>query len=176
MPRLSAELRTADGALIDSWSTGIRAEGRKIAADASAEHGITSAQAERGGIYELFALGAICGLKKGPRRASDYPGLASNARFVIAWDADRLRAAINDAFLRHGEPAGAWVRPGLTFVSLKQNVAPWCFTEAVDGVSREPTLAEAAKILLTDPPSDDMGRIRALYAWLAERNVFEEAA
>jgi hypothetical protein len=185
--RIAAEFCDADGGVLDNFATGIRAEGRKISAEATEIHGITSMQAERGGIYEIFAIGAICGLKAGTKRGCDYPGFASNARCVIAWDAPFARTVIGSLFSRHGEPASAWIRPGLQFISLKEMASPFCRLPPRDGddtgAPRWPSLQEAGALLLGEPETplphtveENLARTKRLWTWLRDQRAFEVAA
>jgi hypothetical protein len=135
--RMCAQLATEDGTPIEQFSCGIRAGDRKIDADASNIHGITSAYAGRSGVDESFALSMVCGLKlrakaDGTTRP-DRPGFASNARFCICWDDRFVRVVIGGLFARLGEPADAWVRPGLQFVGLQELCAPWLRLPAMKG-------------------------------------------
>lgn len=181
--RMATQLVSADGRVEAGFCTSIRAEGRKIESGATAKHGITSTQADRGGVYELFVLGAACGLKAGGKRPTDYPGLASMARYVVCWNADFVRAVIGSMFARHGEPADAWVRPGLQFISLQQVVTPFCKLTASEGGYRLPKRDEAVSVLLGLPervspvsPESNLDIEKLLYFWLAERNAFEAEA
>lgn len=154
--RIAACLATEDGKPIEQFSCGIRAGDRKIDPEATARHGITSAYAARSGVDESFALSMICGLKMKAKADGstrpDKPGLASNARYVVCWDAEFVREIIGGLFLRLGEPAGAWVRPGLSFVSLQPLCSPWLRLPAANGddsgAYRKPTRDEAAAFFL----------------------------
>lgn len=181
--RIAAQLVDANGAIEQGFCTSIRASGRKIDGAASEIHGITSTQADRGGVYELFVLGAICGLKASGKRSTDYPGLASMARYVVCWNADFVRAVIGSMFARHGEPADAWVRPGLTFIGLQQVIAPFCRLPSSEGGYRLPKRDEAVSLLLGLPerktpvsPESNLDIEKLLYFWLAEKRAFEEIA
>lgn len=185
--RLAAQLCAMDGTVIDSFSCGIRAGDRKIDADASAIHGISSAMAARSGVDESFALSMVCGLKgktKGDgSQRPDMPGLASNARYVVAWNADFLRQVIGSLFLRLGEPSGAWVRPGLTFISLQPMCAPWLRLTGADGAYRNPKRDEVAAFFLSADPrplphttDSNLELEKRIYAALKDRNAFEEMA
>lgn len=181
--RIAAQLVSPECQVIEGFATSIRAEGRKIEPGATRIHGITSSQADRGGIHEIFALGAIAGLKANGKRATDYPGLAASARYVICWQADFVRDVIGSLFLRHGEPSGAWIRPGLTFVSLQQIATPWCRLTGQDGSYRLPKRDEAAAQLLGLPerktpvsPESNLDLEKLIYFWLEERGAFEKEA
>lgn len=181
--RIAADLATDDGITVDSFAVSIRAEGRKIEPSASRIHGITSAMTERSGIYELFAIGAICGLKAGTKRKSDYPGFIASARTLVCWDAPFVREIISGLFLRHGEPASAWLRPGLSTISLQQLAAPWLRLPAEDGSYRKPTRDEAAAFFADEPArplphtvDQNLRLEKLIYAALRERKAFEEIA
>lgn len=158
--RLCAELATEDGRPIEQFACGIRAGDRKIDSEATARHGITSAYAGRSGVDESFALSMVCGLKMKAKADGttrpDKPGFASNARFVICWDADFVRTVIGSLFERLGEPASAWVRPGLSFISLQGLCAPWLRLPSAkgddSGAYRKPTRDEAAAFFLGAEP------------------------
>ncbi len=181
--RIAASLCDTDGKVLEGFCTSIRAGGRKIDSGASAVHGITSTQADRGGVYELFVLGAVCGLKASGKRATDYPGLASMARYVVCWNADFVRAVIGGMFARHGEPADAWVRPGLTFIGLQQAVTPFCRLPSSEGGYRLPKRDEAVSLLLGLPervsptsPESNLDIEKLIFYWLQERKAFEAEA
>lgn len=181
--RMAAQLCEADGTPLQSFIASIRADGRKIDAGATNVHGINSTQADRGGVYEMFALGMVCGLKANGKRATDYPGLASEARYVIAWNADFLRTVINNSFAKLNEPSGAWVRPGLQFISLQHVAAPFCRLQGQDGAYRLPRRDEAAAQLLGLPerktpvtPESNLDLEKLIYYWLADRKAFEKEA
>lgn len=188
--RLVAELAAEDGTPIEHFACGIRAGERRIDAAATRIHGITSAYAARAGVDESFALSMVCGLKARAKadgsQRPDKPGMASNARYVIAWDAEFVRQIIGSLFIRLGEPASAWVRPGLTFIGLQALTVPWLrlpAKDADDGAYRKPKRDEAAAFFFGEPArdlphtADDNLRIEKLiYAALKERRAFEEAA
>lgn len=183
--RMAASLVSDGGDVQESFSCGIRAEGRSIDPGAAHVHGITSAAAQRSGCYEFFALGMVCGLKaNGSRRTTDYPGMASNARYVVGWNVGFIKSVIGSLFARHGEPSGAWIRPGLSFIDLQTSASPWCRLPAPegseDGQYKLPTRDEAASVLLgaeprTVPHTVDQNILleRAIYQALAERKAFE---
>lgn len=179
--RIAAQLVEADGSITQSFCTSIRASGRRIDQGATEIHGIATAQADRGGVYELFVLGAICGLKASGKRTTDYPGLASMARYVVCWNADFVRAVIGSMFARHGEPADAWVRPGLTFIGLQQAVTPFCRLPSSEGGYRLPKRDEAVSLLLGLPerktpvsPEANLDLEKLLFFHLQERGAFED--
>jgi len=157
--RMCADLAAEDGRTIEKFACGIRAGERKIDAEASRIHGITSAYAARSGVDESFALSMVCGLKMKAKADGtirpDKPGFASNARYVVCWDAEFVREVIGGLFLRLGEPAGAWVRPGLSFISLQALCAPWLRLPSAkgdeSGAYRKPTRDEAAAFFLGAP-------------------------
>lgn len=178
--RMAAQLADADGIALQSFSANIRAGGRKIEPGASAVHGITSTQADRSGVYELFALGMICGLKAGGKRPTDYPGLASEARTVICWNDQFVRSVISNSFARLGEPSGAWMRPGLQFIGLQQIASTWCRLPGDDGAYRLPKRDEAAALLLGLPErrtpvscDSNLDLEKLIYFWLREHRAFE---
>ncbi len=154
--RMCAELVAEDGRIIEQFACGIRAGDRKIDPEATAKHGITSAHAARSGVDESFALSMVCGLKMKAKADGstrpDKPGFASNARLVICWDAAFVRGVIGGLFERHGEPASAWIRPGLQFISLQELCSPWLRLPSAkgddSGAYRKPTRDEAAAFFL----------------------------
>lgn len=158
--RIAACLVTEDGKPIEQFSCGIRAGDRKIDSEATARHGITSAYAARSGVDESFALSMVCGLKMRAKADGstrpDKPGLASNARYVVCWDAPFVRGIIGSLFERLGEPASAWIRPGLSFISLQDLCAPWLRLAPAkgdeSGAYRKPTRDEAAAFFLGAAP------------------------
>lgn len=158
--RMACCLATEDGTPIEQFSCGIRAGERKIDPEATARHGITSAYAARSGVDESFALSMVCGLKMKAKADGstrpDKPGLASNARFVVCWDAAFVRGIIGSLFERLGEPASAWVRPGLSFIGLQELCAPWLRLPSAkgdeSGAYRKPTRDEAAAFFLGAAP------------------------
>lgn len=186
--RMSACLSTEDGTPIEQFSCGIRAGDRKIDSEAARVHGITSAYAARSGVDESFALSMVCGLKlkakaDGTTRP-DRPGFASNARYCICWNAGFVRQVIGGLFGRLGEPADAWIRPGLSFISLQELCAPWLRLPASkgddSGAYRRPTRDEAAGFFLQIDPRplphsvDDNLRIeRLLFPALKSRGALE---
>jgi hypothetical protein len=189
--RISAELASEDGRTIEQFSCGIRAGDRKIEADASRIHGITSAYAARSGVDESFALSMVCGLKLKVKADGtirpDKPGLASNALYCICWDAAFVRTVIGSAFARHGEPADAWVRPGLQFIGLQEICTPWLRLPAAkgddSGAYRKPARDEAAAAFLgrqarplPHSVDDNLALEKMIYTELRARNAFEVAA
>jgi hypothetical protein len=186
--RLAAQLAAEDGTPIEQFSCGIRAGDRKIDADATAIHGITSAYAARSGVDESFALSMVCGLKlkakaDGTTRP-DKPGFASNARYCICWNAGFVRTVIGGLFTRLGEPAEAWVRPGLEFIGLQEICAPCLRLPAAkgddSGTYRRPSRDEAAGTFLGRPPrplphrvDDNLALEKLIYAELVARNMIE---
>lgn len=180
---MAASLTDENGSVIEGFSAGIRAEGRRIDAGATSKHGISSTYADRNGIYEIFALGAVCGLKAGGKRTSDYPGMASSARTLICWDAAFTKSVIAGLFLRHGEPASAWLRPGLQTISLQQIASPWCRLPASEGGYRMPRRDEAISTLLGLPerktpnsPDSNLDMEKLIYFWLRDHKAMESAA
>jgi hypothetical protein len=185
--RVAASLCDQNGAERHFFNVGVRAEGRRVEPAASGMNGITSTMAEREGVFELFALATITGLRAGPKRAADFPGLCSCATTVVAWDGPFVRAVIDNALQRHGEPSGAWLRAGLSFLSLREIARPWCKlapTEgSEDGAYRSPSRNEAAAALLglaprpkPQSPDQNLEIEKQLYFALRERGAFEEAA
>lgn len=158
--RMCADLSNDAGASIEQFACGIRAGERKIDSEATARHGITSAYAARSGVDESFALSMVCGLKMKARADGttrpDKPGLASNARYVICWDGMFVRSVIGGLFERLGEPAGAWVRPGLSLINLQELCSPWLRLPSLkgddSGAYRKPTRDEAAAYFLGAEP------------------------
>jgi hypothetical protein len=190
--RMAACLAAEDGKPIEQFACGIRAGERKIDAEASRIHGIASAHAARSGVDESFALSMVCGLKlkakaDGTTRP-DKPGFASNAKYCICWDATFVRGIIGSLFERLGEPAGAWVRPGLAFIGLQELCAPWLRLAPAkgddSGAYRKPTRDEAAAFFLDFEPRplphavDDNLRIeKLLFPALRSRGALDlEAA
>lgn len=186
--RIAASLETEDGKPIEHFACGIRAGDRKIDPQASAKHGITSAYAARSGVDESFALSMVCGLKMKTKADGtvrpDKPGLASNARYVICWDAEFVREIIGGLFLRLGEPAGAWIRPGLQFISLQSLCAPWLRLAPAkgdeSGAYRKPSRDEAAAFFLGAEPRQlphtvdaNLQIERALFPALRSRGALE---
>lgn len=184
-PRMSAALADDSGVITDSFAVNIRADGRFIEAPASRIHGITTAQANRTGVDEAFALTTICGLRASGKRTQDRPGLISCARTLVVWNAEFLCTIIDGLFAKHGEPSSAWRRPGLTVVSLQESVRIWCRLPSEDdsGGYKAPTRDDAAVALLGLPARDlphtvdlNLALERSLYAALCAKNAFEVAA
>ena len=189
--RMAAQLTAEDGTPLEHFSCGIRAGDRKIDAEATRIHGITSAHAARSGVDESFALSIICGLKlkakaDGTTRP-DRPGFASNARLCICWDAAFVRTVIGGLFVRLGEPADAWVRPGLQFIGLQEICAPWLRLPSGKGDEsggyRKPSRDEVAAAFLNRPPrplphtvDDNLALEKLIFAELLTRNSIEIGA
>lgn len=186
--RMTAELAAEDGRTIEQFACGIRAGDRKIDSEATARHGITSAYAARSGVDESFALSMVCGLKMKAKADGttrpDKPGLASNARYVVCWDSAFVRTVIGGLFQRLGEPSSAWIRPGLSFISLQELCAPWLRLPSAkgdeSGAYRKPTRDEAGAFFLGAEPRslphtvDDNLRIeKALFPALRSRGALD---
>lgn len=187
--RIAASLETEDGKPIEHFACGIRAGDRKIDPQASAKHGITSAYAARSGVDESFALSMVCGLKMKTKADGtvrpDKPGLASNARYVVAWNVEFVKTVIGMSFEKYGEPAKAWLRPGLSFLCLQQACAPWCKIpdESGSGGYASPTRDQACSALLGLPErqlphsvDENLQREKLLFTWLQSTQTFEHAA
>lgn len=182
-PRLAAALCDDAGDVTDSFAVNVRADGRHIENAATLRHGITTAAASRTGVDEVFVLGVICGMRAGGKRSADRPGLINCARTLVAWNAPFVSEVISGLFARHGEPSAAWLRPGLTTISLQDVARPWCklaAAEGDDGQYRRPTRDEAAAALCGLPArplphavDSNLERERAIYAALRERKAFE---
>lgn len=183
-----AQLATEDGTPIEQFSCGIRAGDRKIDAEATRIHGITSAYAARSGVDESFALSMVCGLKQKQKPDGtvrpDRPGFASNARLCICWDAAFVRVVIDSLFQRLGEPAGAWVRPGLQFIGLQEICTPYLRLPAVQGDQsggyRKPSRDEVAAAFFHREPrplphrvDDNLEIEKAIFSELLARNMIE---
>lgn len=187
IPRMAAALCDDAGNVTDSFAANIRADGRHIETAASRIHGITTAQASRTGIDEIAALMMVCGLRASGKRTQDRPGFASCARTLVAWDAAFVCGVINSLFAKHGEPSNAWLRPGLSVVSLQDVATPFCklAPEADDeasGAYCKPSRDEAAAILIGASHSarplphvadTNLALERALYAALKAQRAFE---
>lgn len=173
---LAAELCDDAGRQIACINTGIRAAGRRIEAEASAVHGVSSAAAGRTGVSELAALGILCGKES----------FASQARYVIGHGISFDRLVITSVLARNGRDATAWSRPGLTFIDTMLATAPFCKlpSDREDGSYKWPSLDEACEILLNEPHRagphnawDDLQRAKRLFFWLRSRGALEiEAA
>lgn len=182
-PRMCAALCDDAGNITDSFAVNIRAEGRHIESPATLRHGITTGVANRTGVDEIFALGAICGMRTTGRRANDRPGLVSCARSLVVWNADFVCGVISALYERHGEPGLAWRRPGLQIVDLQESARPWCRLPPGDddtGQYRRPMRDEAAFELCGQParplphsPDSNLERERAVWSALAQRKAFE---
>lgn len=185
VPRMCAALCDDAGNVTDSFAANIRADGRHIEAAASRIHGITTAQASRTGVDEVAALMMVCGLRASGKRSQDRPGLISCARTLVAWQAEFVCGVITGLFAKHGEPSSAWLRPGLTTVSLQDVATPWCKLppgEDDSGQYRRPTRDDAAAILRGDAPSarplphtvdSNLHLEMRLHAALKDRGAFE---
>lgn len=185
--RIAASLCDASGNEADHFACLIRSEdGKRIDPEATRRHGITSAACTRSGVAERFALGMILGYRAhGAKRPIDLPGMASCASAVICWDASFVRAVVDARYAAHGEPHGSWIRPGLQFYSLQTSASPWCRLPAPEGEDgyKLPTRDEAAAVLLGAEPralphtvDANLAIEKSIYAALAERKAFEEAA
>jgi hypothetical protein len=186
--RMVSHLATEDGTPIEQFSCGIRAGDRKIDAEATLNHGITSGYAARSGVDESFAMSMVCGLKSKQKPCGtlrpDRPGFASNALFCICWDAAFVRVVIGGVFARLGEPADAWVRPGLQFIGLQEICAPCLRLPARQGDEsggyRKPSRDEVAGAFFQRAPrplphrvDDNLEIEKAIFAEIVARNMIE---
>lgn len=169
---LAAELTDDVGRQIACINTGIRANGRKISADAQAVHGISSAFAGRTGVSELAALGVLCGRES----------FASQALYVVGHGISFDRDVITSVLARNGRDATTWVRPGLTFVDTMLASTPFCKipSEHDSGSYKWPSLDESCELLLSEPPRtgphnawDDIQRCKLLFFWLRSHGALE---
>lgn len=172
---LAAELSDSEGNPLALLSTGIRANGRKIADDARKVHGISSAISGRTGVSELAALGVLCGRES----------LASQALYAVGHGISFDRDVVISLLARHGRDATSWTRPGLQFVDTMTAAAPFCRlpSDHESGGFKWPTLDECCAILLGEPERtghhnalDDLQRTKRVFFWLRAHNAFEMEA
>lgn len=166
---LSAELCDTKLRQLDFFSTRIRADGRKIEAEATGVHGISSADAGRSGIPEVTAIGMLC-------------HFASQARYVVGFGIDFDRKVIESILMRRRKDTRLWVREGLEFVDVMKPAAHICKLPSPheSGSPRWPSLDEACEIILGEPPRegshtgwDDLQRTKRLFSKLAADRVIE---
>jgi DNA polymerase-3 subunit epsilon len=173
---LAAQLCDSAGNELAAIRTGIRANGRAIAGEASAVHGISSRMASYSGVAEKSALRLLCG----------HESLVSQARYVVGHGLQFDKDVITGVILRNGWDASVWTRPGVEFCCTMQAATPFCKLkgEHDSGSYRWPSLDDACATLLNDPARegahdawDDLQRCKTLFSWLRERGAFElEAA
>lgn len=173
---LAAQLCDASGNELAAIRTGIRANGRAIASDASAVHGISSRKASYSGVAEKSALRLLCGKES----------FVSQARYVVGHGMQFDKDVITSLILRNGWDASVWTRQGVEFCCTMLAAAPFCklASEHESGSYRWPSLDDACRILLDEEPRagvhdawDDLRRCRSLFFWLRERGAFDlEAA
>lgn len=173
---LAAQLCDGTGNELAAIRTGIRANGRAIASDASAVHGISSRKAAYTGVAEKSALRLLCGKES----------FVSQARYVVGHGMQFDKAVITSLILRNGWDASVWTRPGVEFCCTMLAAAPFCklASEHESGSYRWPSLDDACRILLGEEPRagahdawDDLRRCRSLFFWLRGRGAFDlEAA
>lgn len=187
--RVSAALTNDAGLVTDNYNCLIRAEdGKRIEAEATKLHGITTAMCERGGVSERFALGMILGYRaQGTKRPIDLVGFASCARAVVFWDANFATTILNARYARIGEPHQSWRRPGLQIISLQPIARLFCKLPCPEGDDtgrfKTPTRDEAAAELLDAPPralphttDSNLELERTIFAVLKERRAFDVEA
>lgn len=183
--RICASLCDDSGRELDHYACHIRADGRHIDPGATRVHGIRTLECEQRGVDEVAALMSVVGLRASGKRTKDRPGLISSARTLVCWDADFVTKVIDRAFANHGEPSRAWLRPGLTVVSLQDTARPWCKLPSEDdtGGYRAPTRDEVAFEFWGAPvrelphtPDDNLRLEQRIHAALCECNALENAA
>jgi hypothetical protein len=150
---LAAQLCDSAGNELAAMRTGIRANGRAIASDASAVHGISSRKAAYTGVAEKSALRLLCGKES----------FVSQARFVVGHGMQFDKDVITGLILRNGWDASVWTRPGVE-----------------SGSYRWPSLDDACQILLGVEPRigahdawDDLQRCKLLFSHLRDRGAFD---
>lgn len=173
---LAAQLCDAVGNELAAIRTGIRANGRAIASDASAIHGVSSRRASYSGVAEKSALRLLCGRES----------LVSQARYVVGHGMQFDKDVITGLILRNGWDASVWTRPGVEFQCTMLAAAPFCKLrgEHESGSYRWPSLDDACQALLGKEPRSghhdawqDLLRCKELFFWLRDRGAFElEAA
>ncbi len=172
---LAAELCDSEGNTLALLSTGIRANGRKIADDARKVHGISSAISGRTGVSELAALGVLCGRES----------FASQALWCVGHGISFDRDVVISLLARHGRDPASWTRPGLQFCDTMTAAAPFCRipSEHESGGYKWPSLDECCVRLLGEQPRegthsaiDDLSRTKRLFFWLRSHNAFEMEA
>lgn len=150
----------------------IRADGRKMQAEATAVHGITDREASMGGVRTLTALAVLC-------------GFAEDASFITGFNVGFDRDVCESSLILLGKDTRALVRPGLTVVDLMRPSTAACKipSDYADGGYRWPTLDRACQELLGDPPRDgkhkallDAQRAMRLFLELRRLNYLELAA
>jgi hypothetical protein len=183
--RVAASMCDEDGTELDSLAVSVRAEGRFIDAGAAASHGITSRAAAKRCVHEVHALRIVCGMEPGPKRPDDYFGMVNCAGTLVAWDVNFVRAVVAAALADYAGPAVAWIRPGLTAISLRDTARTHCKLpdERPDstGAYKMPTRDEAARILLGAEPrplphtaDSNLHLERRIYFELRARGEFKE--
>lgn len=185
---IAALLIDGDGRKAGGFLSVIRAPDNapRVEAAQTRVHGIGHRAPMTGGVDELMALAMVAGLER--HVGSPRPGFAALARYAVCWDDVLVKTVITHALARHGEPARAFVRPGLEFIGLQGLATPFCKfppleDDDVSGCYRAPSMDEAAAALLGLPVrplpydlDDDLSRLRALDARLRELNAIESAA
>jgi DNA polymerase III subunit epsilon len=170
--RVGFEFSTMDGHQKGFLSTQIRSDGRKIQEAATAIHGITTREADRSGMSEVIALGAIC-------------AWAKETRYLVGFSVDFYRDVLEGALMRRGRDSSMLIRAGIEVVDLMKPCAQFCkiVTDREDGSYKWPRLSEACEMLLGDAPMvgyrhawDDCQRAKRLFFELRKRNALEIAA
>jgi hypothetical protein len=169
---LAAQLCDTAGNELAAIRTGIRANGRAIAGDASAVHGISSRKAAYTGVAEKSALRLLCGKES----------FVSQARYVVGHGLQFDKDVITGLILRNGWDASVWTRPGVEFCCTMMAAAPFCKlkSEHESGSYRWPSLDDACQILLGMEPRigahdawDDLQRCKLLFSHLRDRGAFD---
>lgn len=172
---IAAMLTNMDGKELASINTPIRANGRSIEKGAAAVHGVSSQQAGRTGIDEVYALAPIFG-RKG--------SFATQALYLIGHNISFDVGVIESVMLRAGLDVSALKRPGLTQLCTMKSATPFCKIvpdpPRTDGSFKWPGLDQACAILLDEPPREghhtafeDMQKAMRLFFLLRERGAFE---
>ena len=166
---IGAVLFDDDGRDHAIFSTGVRADGRSISAEAQRVHGISTVQAGRTGIPEIVALSAVC-------------HLASQAQLLVGYNIEFDRDVIVAAIIRNNQDPHRLLRPGLQVIDLMKPAAACCKlpTDHESGTYRWPSLDEACKILLGEAirdgihsALDDVLRAKRLFFWLREHGALD---
>lgn len=168
----AADLCDYDGRSVAHFDFRIKADGRKIDAGATAVHGITSREADKTGVPEVIALGALV-------------GLVADAEKVIGFGIGYDRSVLVGALVRLGRDPRKLLRPGLEFADLIPAAAAACKipSEHNSNTFRWPSLGKAAEILLPDYEIDDALHdawgdcqlAKLVYFELKRRNLIEES-
>lgn len=185
VPSLAAALITKAGTFVSHMSFLIKAEGRKIKANAFNEHGITDVACSQYGVPEPRVLGLLTDLLK--------TAPMSALRVVTYGDLDpKILGSLLARFaISQNKPSTTfdrlWLaRPGIELIDIMKPYAQQVckLPPTVEGLDYKwPSLSEAAEIVLARPPRpglsdawDDLLTLRDLYVTFDRRGFFNRGA